>query len=94
MQEGENMKKNVTFDTPALYGDHHVMEVRRILLEVPGVEDVYASSGFRIVEVTFDDEKISEAEISQKLGEAGYLGNGCCCRRNKARLSTWKVTRL
>ena len=68
------MKKNVTFDTPALYGDHHVMEVRRILLEIPGVEDVYASSAFRIVEVTFDDEKINEAEISQKLGEAGYLG--------------------
>jgi copper chaperone CopZ len=73
MQEGENMKINVTFDTPALYGDHHVQEVRRILLETPGVEDVYASSAFRIVEVTFDDEKISEAEISQKLGEAGYL---------------------
>lgn len=68
------MKKMVTFDTPALYGDHHVLEVRRLLLETPGVEDVYASSAFRIVEVTFDDAKISEAEISQKLGDAGYLG--------------------
>jgi hypothetical protein len=69
------MKKTVTFDTPALYGDHHVLEARRLLLEAPGVEDVYASSAFRIVEVTFEDEKISEAEISQKLGEAGYLGD-------------------
>jgi copper chaperone CopZ len=68
------MKKTVTFDTPALYGDHHVLEVRRILLEIPGVEDVYASSAFRIVEVTYDDEKISEAAISQLLGDAGYLG--------------------
>jgi copper chaperone CopZ len=68
------MKKNVTFDTPALYGDHHVLEVRRLLLETSGVEDVYASSAFRIVEVTFEDAKVSEAEISQKLGEAGYLG--------------------
>jgi copper chaperone CopZ len=68
------MKKTVTFDTPALYGDHHVLEVRRILLEIPGVEDVYASSAFRIVEVTYDDEKINEAAISQLLGDAGYLG--------------------
>lgn len=68
------MKKTVTFDTPALYGDHHVLEVRRILLEVPGVEDVYASSAFRIVEVTFDDEKTSEAAISQLLNDSGYLG--------------------
>jgi copper chaperone CopZ len=68
------MKKTVTFDTPALYGDHHVQEARRLLLEASGVEDVYASSAFRIIEVTYDDAKISEAEISQKLGEAGYLG--------------------
>lgn len=68
------MKKNVTFDTPALYGDHHVLEVRRLLLENPGVEEVYASSAFRIVEVTYDDAKVSEAEINQKLAEAGYLG--------------------
>jgi copper chaperone CopZ len=69
------MKKTVTFDTPALYGDHHVLEVRRLLLEDPGVEDVYASSAFRIVEITFDDAKVSEPELSQKLGEAGYLGD-------------------
>ena len=68
------MKKTVTFDTPALYGDHHVLEVRRILLETPGVEDVYASSAFRIVDVTYDDEKVSEEELARKLGEAGYLG--------------------
>lgn len=65
--------KTVTFDTPALYGDHHVKEVRRILLEIPGVTDVYASSAFRIVEVTFDEEKVGEAELARKLGELGYL---------------------
>ena len=31
----------------ALYADHHVIEVRRILLEVPGVDTVDASSAFR-----------------------------------------------
>jgi copper chaperone CopZ len=68
------MKKTVTFDTPALYGDHHVVEVRRLLQELPGVEDVYASSAFRIVDVTYDDAVIAEAQLGQKLDEAGYLG--------------------
>jgi copper chaperone CopZ len=68
------MKKTVTFDTPALYGDHHVIEVRRILDQVPGVEDVYASSAFHIVEVTYDDDKVKEAELGQTLSDAGYLG--------------------
>ncbi len=68
------MNKTVTFDTPALYADHHVLEVRRILLAIPGVEDVYASSAFRVVDVTYDDAKVSEAVIAGKLDEAGYLG--------------------
>jgi len=68
------MNKTVTFDTPALYADHHVLEVRRILLAIPGVEDVYASSAFRVVDVTYDDTKVSEAVIAGKLDEVGYLG--------------------
>jgi copper chaperone CopZ len=67
------MNKKVEFDTPALYGDHHVVEVRRLLLEIPGVEDVYASSAFHIVEVLFDPDKVGEDTISSKLVEAGYL---------------------
>jgi copper chaperone CopZ len=63
-----------TFETPALYGDHHVSEVRRILLELEGVTDVYASSAFQIVEVTYDEKKINDLEIAIKLDEAGYLG--------------------
>ena len=62
-----------TFETPALYGDHHVSEVRRILLELEGVMDVYASSAFQIVEVTYDEKKINDLEIAVKLDEAGYL---------------------
>ena len=63
-----------TFETPALYGDHHVTEVRRILQGLTGVNDVYASSAFQAIEVTFDPEKISVAEITKQLEEAGYLG--------------------
>ncbi len=63
-----------TFEVPALYGDHHVTEVRRILLELNGVKDVYASSAFQVVEVTYDKKKINDLEIAVKLDEAGYLG--------------------
>jgi copper chaperone CopZ len=66
--------QKVTYETPSLYGDHHVTEVRRILLELPGIVDVYASSAFQVVEVTYDSEKINDLEIAMKLDEAGYLG--------------------
>ena len=64
-----------SFELPAMYADHHVVEVRRILLETPGVEDVYASSAFQVAEVTYDPDTTSESAIAQKLEEAGYLGD-------------------
>jgi copper chaperone CopZ len=70
----EEPMQKVTYETPSLYGDHHVTEVRRILLAVPGIVDVYASSAFHVVEVTYDSEKINDLEIAMKLDEAGYLG--------------------
>jgi copper chaperone CopZ len=63
-----------SFETPALYGDHHVTEARRILMELEGVVDVYASSAFQTIEVTYDDSKINDLQIAMKLDEAGYLG--------------------
>jgi len=66
--------KTETFEAPALYGDHHVTEVRRILLGIEGVTDVYASSAFQTIEVTYDESKINDLEIAVKLDEAGYLG--------------------
>lgn len=66
--------KTATLETPAIYGDHHVLEVRRILSEIPGVIDMYVSSAFHIVEVTYDDSKTNDLEIAQHLDAAGYLG--------------------
>ena len=66
--------KTISFDLPSLFGDHHVVEVRRLLLEIAGVEDVYASSAFQVVEITFDPDRVTEATLKQTLGEAGYLG--------------------
>lgn len=63
-----------SFEMPALYADHHVTEVRRILMDLDGVKEVYASSAFQVVEVTYDEDKINELEIASRLDEAGYLG--------------------
>lgn len=57
-----------------MFGDHHVLEIRRILQEVPGVDEVNASSSFRAVEVGFDPDKTSEDALTKVLDDAGYLG--------------------
>lgn len=64
----------ISIDLPAMYGDHHVMEVRHLLFELPGVTEVYASSSFHIVEVQFDETKLDAGQIEQTLDKAGYLG--------------------
>ena len=66
----------ITFsiDLPAMYGDHHVIQIRSLLLELPGVENVYASSAFKVLEVRLDEEKISKDQVLAKLEEYGYLG--------------------
>ena len=62
-----------SFNTPGLYADHHVSEVRKRLLELPGVESVYASSAFQIVEVTYDESKVSQEVLNGLLDRLGYL---------------------
>ena len=64
----------IVLELPVMYGDHHVLEVRRLLLEMPGVEDVYASSGFHAAEIDYDPDKTSEEAIIAKLDEVGYIG--------------------
>ena len=64
----------LSIDLPTMYGDHHVTEVRHLLLELDGIEDVYASSGFQVVEVQYDEAKLDAEKIKSVLGEAGYLG--------------------
>lgn len=60
------------FDVPAMYGDHHVTAVRELLLALPGVDDVYASAGFRQVLVKHDPEVTTSAAIEQALADHGY----------------------
>lgn len=66
--------KTFQTDLPALYGDHHVIEVRRILSEIQGVTNLYVSSAFQLLQVEYDETKTDEEKILAKLEEAGYLG--------------------
>jgi copper chaperone CopZ len=64
----------ITIELPAMYGDHHVVEVRRILLDLPGVKEVYASSAAHTAEITYNHMEITKKELTAKLDEAGYIG--------------------
>ena len=66
---------SVVVDVPGMYADHHVVEVRRILLEAPGVNAVNASSAFHVVKIEYDPDKTSEDGLRQLLDENGYLGD-------------------
>jgi copper chaperone CopZ len=66
--------ETTTFTLNMMYGDHHVTEVRKLISAIPGVEDIYASSCFHIVEVTYDESKVDAGTIEEKLEEAGYFG--------------------
>lgn len=66
--------ETLTLELPAMYGDHHVVEVRQLLLKLPGVKDVYASSSFQIVEVQYDEGVLDPALVHTRLEEAGYTG--------------------
>lgn len=63
----------ITLQLPQMYGDHHVVAVRNLLGAMPGVLDVYASSAFQVVEITFDESQVGEEVLSAALQEAGYL---------------------
>jgi len=65
--------KSLQVAVPAMYADHHVVEVRRILFEIPGVETIDASAAFQVVEIEYDPEKTSEDVLRQALDEVGYL---------------------
>ena len=66
---------SLSLELPSMYGDHHVIEVRRILLEFDGVTDVYASSGFHAVELEYNSKKTPKKELIAALEEAGYMGD-------------------
>ena len=64
--------KKLSLTIPALYADHHVTIVKRLLAPLAGVEHVLASSAFKELVLTFDENKTSEAALLKVLADAGY----------------------
>jgi len=65
--------ESLTLKLPAMFADHHVVEVRRVLSSLPGVGDIYASSAFLSAEIEYEPDLISPEEIERALKTAGYL---------------------
>ena len=72
LMKEETTMENVLFDVPAMYADHHVIAVRQALLSLPGVEDVWASSAWQQVQVTYNPAAVSPADLGRALEQAGY----------------------
>ncbi len=69
--------EKVVMDVPTLWADHHVLKVRDALVNLEGVQDVYASSAWKQVLVTYEDGKVDSAAIEDALSEIGYpVGEG------------------
>jgi len=67
----------MTLDVPTLWADHHVLKVREALLSLEGVDDVYASSAWKQVLVTYNNKKMKKSDIEKALADAGYpVGEG------------------
>jgi copper chaperone CopZ len=59
-------------NVPDMWADHHVLRVRAILNAMDGVQDVIASSAFRMVALVYDPAVISPGAIMATLDDAGY----------------------
>jgi len=69
--------EKIILELPAMYADHHVLSVREALTALDGLEEVYASSAWKQVMLSFDPAKIKQSEIEEALANAGYpVGEG------------------
>ncbi|HEY74139.1 MAG: hypothetical protein DRJ03_05410 [Chloroflexi bacterium] len=66
----------VVLEVPTLWADHHVLKVRDALVNLGGVDGVYASSAWKQVLVDYNNRKIKRADIEKALAEAGYPVGG------------------
>jgi copper chaperone CopZ len=64
--------ERITFSTPTLFADHHILAVRKKLLEMNGVDSVIASSMYRDVTIDFDPAETSAEALQGAVEGAGY----------------------
>ncbi len=64
--------EKLQLNVPDMWADHHVLKVRAILTAMSGVQDVIASSAFRMVALSHDPALTSPGAIMAALEDAGY----------------------
>lgn len=64
--------EEILLSLPEMYGDHRVLEVRNLLLALPGMDSVEASSAQKKVRISYDPAHVQRDEIIRHLKEAGY----------------------
>jgi copper chaperone CopZ len=64
--------KQIIVDVPGMYGDHHVLRLREVLLGTKGVSEVTASAARRKVAIRFEEADTSPEAIREVLASAGY----------------------
>lgn len=64
--------EHVEYSVPRMWADHHVPIARNALLNLPGVSDVYASSAWKTVKITYDPAKVNPDALQKALADAGY----------------------
>lgn len=69
--------KQITLNIPSMYADHHVLRVRDLLEELEGIGEVYASSAWKQLMISFEPDRIDQEGIEIALAEGGYsVGQG------------------
>jgi copper chaperone CopZ len=71
-QGGMPRMEKLQFNLPDMWADHHVLRVRTVLGAMDGVQDVVASSAFRMVVLSYDPAATSAGAIWAALEDAGY----------------------
>ncbi|MCX7669361.1 MAG: heavy-metal-associated domain-containing protein, partial [Anaerolineae bacterium] len=64
--------EKLQFNIPGMWADHHVLKVRNVLTGMAGVQDVVASSAFRMVALNYDPAVVTPEQIAAALASAGY----------------------
>jgi copper chaperone CopZ len=71
-QGGMPRMEKLQFNLPDMWADHHVLKVRTVLAAMDGVQDVVASSAFRMVVLSYDPAVTGAGAIWAALEDAGY----------------------
>lgn len=64
--------EKLQLNVPDMWADNHVLKVRAALTALDGVQDVLASSAFRMVALSYDPAVVNPGAIMATLEDAAY----------------------